>query len=260
MRTLITGHQGFIGSNIHKRIGGDGIDIKKGQDIRTFDFKKKYDVIFHTAAQASIPKSFEDPLESHSHNVVGTLRILEHARKTGAFVVFSSSSSVYDPVSPYAIQKKQCEEWMKFYWTLGVKSIALRYFNVFGEGQDLANGGYALALSIFLDQYKKEKPFTIVGNGEQRRDFVYVGDVVEANLKAAKFLETAMKFEGIDIGTGINHSVNEVANMISKIHPRILVSPRVEPFENRASIKKAKELLSWEPQVTIESWLQQQSF
>ena len=95
MKTCVTGSLGFIGSNIHKKIGGDGFDLKVGQDIREFNPKEEYDVIFHTAAQASIPLSFDNPLLSHDHNVTGTLKVLECARKTGAMVVFSSSSSVY---------------------------------------------------------------------------------------------------------------------------------------------------------------------
>ena len=256
MKTLTTGHLGFIGSNIYKRVGGAGVDIKSGQDIRTYEFIEKYDVIFHTAAKASIPESFDNPIESHSHNVIGTLKVLEYARKTGARVVFSSSASIYDLVSPYAVQKSICETYMRFYWTLGVKSIALRYSNVFGEGQEIANGGYVLAIPIFLKQYKEEKPFTIVGDGKQRRDFVYVGDVVEANLRAAEFLKIADKFEVIDIGTGENHSINEVTDMISKEHPRIYLPPRIEPFENRADITKAKELLHWSPQTYLPEWIQ----
>lgn len=254
---MITGHKGFIGSHIYEAVGGAGIDLKDGNDIRTCEFPDDK-IIFHCAAQASIPKSFENLEESNSHNVTGTLRILEHARKTGASVVFSSSSSVYEPVSPYAIQKKQCEEWMKFYWTLGVKSVVLRYFNVYGERQEIANDGYALVLSIFLDQHKKNKPFTIVGSGEQRRDFVYVKDVVNANLKAAEFLKTATKFETIDIGTGVNYSVNEVADMIDNRNSHVYLPLRIEPFENKADITKAKKLLFWSPTVTIKEWIKKQ--
>lgn len=269
MKCLITGYLGFIGNNLSERLGfPGGIDIKNYQDIRTFDFKEKFDVIFHLAAQASIPKSFENPVESHSHNVMGTLRILEYARKTGAKVVFSSSSSVYgeaetptkedapkNPVSPYAAQKLMCEEYMKLYWKLGVKSCALRYFNVFGEGQDKANGGYSLALSIFMKQFKEGKPFTIVGDGEQRRDFVYVKDVVRANILAAEYLDEAKGFEAFNIGGGKNYSINQVANTIGKDHPRINLPPRMEPRENLADITKAKELLKWEPKTTLEAWL-----
>lgn len=255
---MITGSSGFIGSHLLEAIGGTGIDIKEGNDIRICSFPKDEKTIFHCAAQASIPFSFEEPIESHIHNVLGTLIILEHAKKIGAKVIFSSSSSVYDPISPYAVQKKMCEDLLRFYWTQGVKSVALRYFNVFGERQEIANNGYSLALSIFLEQLKNDEPFTIYGTGEQRRDFVYVKDVVGANILAAKYLETATGFEAIDIGTGINYSINEIADMISKDHHKITLPPRKEPFENRADITKAKQLLSWEPKTTLPQWISQQ--
>ena len=255
MKILVTGHRGFIGSHIYEAVEADGIDLKDGDDIRTFEFEKDYNVIFHCAAQASILKSIENPVESLTHNVIGTLRILEHAKKTGAKVVFSSSSSIYDLKSPYAVQKQMCEDLLRYYWTQGVKSIALRYFNVFGEGQEIANGGYSLALSIFLQQKKEGKPFTIVGTGKQRRDFVYVGDVVEANLLAAEYLDKAKEFEIIDIGTGINYSINEVAEMIDKDNLKVNLPPRDEPFENWANINKAQQLLAWEPKVVLPTWL-----
>lgn len=254
MRDLVTGHLGFIGSHLNERIG-NGIDIKMGVDIRSCEFTERFGVIFHTAAMASIPKSFEDPVLSHDHNVTGTLRILEYARQAGAKVVFSSSSSVKDLMSPYAAQKSICEEYMKLYWKLGVKSVALRYFNVFGERQEIANDGYQLVLSVFLDQKKKGNPFTIVGTGEQRRDFVYVKDVVDANIRAADYLDRATGFEAIDIGTGVNYSVNEVADMIDKNNSRTFLPPRNEPFENKAKITKAKKLLGWKPTVTLPQWL-----
>ena len=255
MKILVTGHRGFIGSHIYEAVEADGIDLKDGDDISTFEFEKDYNVIFHCAAQASILKSIENPVESLTHNVIGTLRILEHAKKTGAKVVFSSSSSIYDLKSPYAVQKQMCEDLLRYYWTQGVKSIALRYFNVFGEGQEIANGGYSLALSIFLQQKKEGKPFTIVGTGKQRRDFVYVGDVVEANLLAAEYLDKAKEFEIIDIGTGINYSINEVAEMIDKDNLKVNLPPRDEPFENWANINKAQQLLAWEPKVVLPTWL-----
>jgi UDP-glucose 4-epimerase len=166
---------------------------------------------------------------------------------------------VYHPESsPYARQKLLCEKLLQLYWTFGVKSVALRYFNVFGERQEIANEGEALALARFLAQYKRGEPFTIYGNGLQRRDFVYVKDVVDANIKAAEYLDTATEFKTIDIGTGENHSINEVADMIDSKHPKIYLPSRNEPFQNRADTKDAEELLSWKPKTTLKSWLKQQ--
>lgn len=258
----VTGYKGFIGSNVYKTLkerGYDvfGFDIKDGNDVRFFNPQEKYDVIFHLAANASIPESFEKPIETIENNVIGTIKILEYAKKTGAKVVFSSSSSIYDPVSPYAVSKKVCEEYMKLYWTFGVKSVALRYFNVFGEGQEIANGGNSLALARFIKQYKDKTSFTIYGTGEQRRDFVYVGDVVDANIKAAEFLDKAKKFEVFDIGSSVNYSIIEVVNMIDKNYPKLFLPPRIEPFENLANIKRAKRLLKWSPKSDLKQCLSQ---
>lgn len=254
---MITGSRGFIGSHLYEAIGGTGIDLKEGNDIRVCAFPKDEKIIFHLAAQASIPKSEEEPIESHIHNVLGTLIILEHAKEVEADVVFSSSSSVYEPTSsPYAMQKKMCEDLLRYYWTKGVKSVALRYFNVFGERQEIANDGDALVLARFLRQYKEGKPFTIYGTGLQRRDFVYVKDVVEANIKAVSYLRTAREFQAIDIGTGINYSINGIADMINKEHPREYLPARKEPFENRADPTRAEMLLGWKPRTSLKTWIQ----
>lgn len=272
MRCLITGSSGFIGGHLFEELNKRGAlvagaDIKNKIDIRSYNFHEKYDVIFHTAAQASIPASFKNPLESHTHNVVGTLRILEYARATGAMVVFSSSSSVYgdapmptsesqppDPMSPYAFQKLIGEGYCDFYWTLGVKSVALRYFNVFGERQPNTSE-YSTALGEWLDEYKNGKSFKTYGDGEQRRDWIYVKDVVDANIRAAEFLQTATEFQAINIGSGKNYSVNEVIAMIDNNYPREYMPSRIEPIANCADITKARELLNWNPQSDLKDWL-----
>ena len=275
-RVLITGSEGFISSHLKELLpSADCVDIKLGQDIRNstwYDFQEPHDIIYHLAANASIPQSLKNPLESHTSNVDGTLRVLEYAKKTGARVVFSSSSSVYGepseipttekaeprPMMPYALQKLMCEQYMALYWGLyGVKSIALRYMNVFGERQEQANGGgdSALALGNFLRQYKNGEPFTVVGDGEQRRDFVYAGDVAMANLLAGNWLKTAKRFEVFNIGSGENYSINEVCDMIDKNHPRVNLPPRIEPHIGLADITKAKRLLGWEPRVRLKEWL-----
>ena len=261
LKLLVTGGCGFIGSNLVdklRRLGFDVdiIDLKLGSDIRDLEVfvSKKYDYIFHLAAQASIPKSFANPLWAYDHNVLGTLKVLEYAKKTGAGVIFSSSASVYEPMSPYAVSKLVCEKYLKFYEP-SVRSVALRYFNVFGKRQEIANGGEGLALSTFLKQRKENKPFTIVGTGKQRRDFVYVGDVVRANIAAMEYLESGGGFDVFDIGFGKNYSINEVVEMVKKKHPYIYLPPRIEPFENLADIIKAKILLDWSPKVSLKKWL-----
>lgn len=291
MRTIVTGGAGFIGSHIVDRLVKDKHhvlvidDLSTGtednlkhhlypdptriglfrQDITTWDNLENYgkmhaegddkiDVIFHVAARASIPNSLKDPFGTNTQNVGGMIKVLELARLTGAKVVFSSSSSIYGDVqTPYSVQKAMCEQYMELYWRLyGVKSVALRYFNVYGERQPNTSA-YALAIQIFLDQYKKGEPFTIVGDGKQRRDFIYVGDVVEANIQA---IDAAKGFSVFDVGWGTNISINEVVDMISTQHPRVPIPPRIEPFENRAH--QSMVIPGWNPTVTLQQWLQSQ--
>lgn len=268
---LVTGHKGFIGSHLIGALpGAVGVDKKNGGTaIQHFAWSDDYETIFHLAADASIPQSFKDPIGTHTNNVGSLLKVLEYARKNGANVVFSSSSSVYgdpaelpttescptNPVSPYAAQKLMCEEYCKLYWKLGVKSVSLRYFNVGGPGQENANDGDGLALGIFLRQKREGKPFTIFGDGEQRRDFVYVKDVVAANIKAAEWLQTATRFEAFNIGSGVNYSINEVLDMIDPDHPREYLPARPEPRIGLADITKARTMLHWEPTTTLKQWL-----
>lgn len=266
-KALIIGGKGFIGSNLSKALPwADILDLKDGQDIRTYNFSGKYDIIYHMGAKASIPNSFKNPIESHEVNVLGTLRVLEYARETGAKVVFSSSAAVYgdaplptpetyrgSPESPYGVQKLICEEYLKFYWKLGVKSVALRYFNVFGENQEIANDGQPLlALADFMGQ---KGTFKHWGNGNQRRDFVYVGDVVEANIKAGQWLETADRFQAFNIGSGTHYSVNEVLNMIDPKRNKESMGERREPKVCRADITKAELMLDWKPTRTLPEWI-----
>lgn len=262
-KALVTGYKGFIGSNLYnflfeKGWDVDGLDLKDSQDIRTcyLDRSKYYDVIFHLAAQASIPLSFEQPEESHNTNVGGTIRLLEYARDIGAKMVFSSSSSIYDPVSPYALQKWQAEQYLQIFWKMGVKSVALRYFNVFGEGQEYANGSESLVLAKFMGQKRRDEALTIVGTGKQRRDFVYVKDICRANLLAYKWLKKAKEFKVFDVGTGKNTSINEVAELVDPKGQRVRLTPRIEPFANKAN--KNRFIPSWKPTVSLENWLNKQ--
>ena len=275
MKVLCTGSEGFIGSNLKQRLIELGhevveFDLKNGNDIRLKDLGEGYKTIYHLAAKASIPDSFDNPVEAHSHNVVGTLRVLELAKRIKANVVFSSSSSVYgepddipthedskiDPVSPYATQKYICEQYLRLYWKLGVKSVALRYFNVYGDGQEKANGGYSLALAKFMNQKKRNVPLTIVGTGEQKRDFVNVKDVVDANIKAAQWLDTATGFESFNIGSGENISINDLAKWIDPKGKREWLPPRPEPLIGLADITKSKQL-GWKPKHKLKQWIEE---
>ena len=228
---------------------------------------KGADTVFHLAALARVQPSIENPHEFNQVNVNGTLHILTAAKEAGVRrVVYSASSSAYgdatifptpedyptDPLSPYGLQKLIGEQYCRvFYHCYGLETVSLRYFNVFGERQSL-DGAYKLVMGIFADQRLKGKPLTITGDGEQRRDFTYVGDVVKANILASSS-SLVGKGESINIGNGDNRSVNQIANLIGG--PKEYIEKRLEPEQTLADNTKAKQLLGWQPTTTVEEWI-----
>jgi UDP-glucose 4-epimerase len=235
-------------------------------------FDNDLDWIFHLAAKTSVQESIEDPKLYNTDNVTGLVNMLCLARDIKAErFIFSSSSSVYgdplytptdeshvtDPISPYGVSKLIGENYCRnFYRTYGLETTCLRYFNVYGDRQH-SEGTYAPVIGKFMEQKNKGLPMTIYGDGEQRRDFVHVNDVVRANVMAA-LIETKSVAKGtcINIGAGYSYSVNQIADMIGgdRINN---IQPILEPRESRASIAKAQDLLGWEPEVSLEDWISQ---
>jgi len=223
--------------------------------------------VFHLAALARVQPSIEDPVAFNKANVDGTLNILICAKNAGIKrVVYSASSSAYgeacifptpenhptDPLSPYGLQKLIGEQYCKvFYHCYGLETVSLRYFNIYGERQSL-NGAYCLVMGIFANQRINNNPLTIVGDGEQRRDFTYVGDAVEANILAMNSKNVGSG-ESINIGNGNNRSVNEIADLIGG--DKIYLEKRLEPQKTLADNSKAKKLLNWEPTTLVEDWI-----
>lgn len=227
------------------------------------------DCILHLAAKARVQASFKFPLDWHDTNVTGTLRLLEFAKvnKIKKFI-FSSSSSVYGlstkyslsehsklyPLSPYALQKMQAEQLCDFYHNaFGIQTISLRYFNVYGEDQPIS-GNYPQLVPILLEKYRKTEPFIIYGDGEQRRDYTYVKDVVEANVLAMQSKETGV----FNIGSGTNYSVNEICDIIDPTHPKQYESARPEPRTTLANNYKAYAKLKWKPTTDLSTWIKSQ--
>ncbi|MDX1372436.1 MAG: NAD-dependent epimerase/dehydratase family protein [Nitrososphaeraceae archaeon] len=293
MKILVTGGAGFIGSNLvdeliklkHKVIIIDNLSLGKKEyinpkakfykkDIR--DFKsirplfKGVDYVFHLAAQPRIQPSIINPAESFDHNVVGNFNIFLAARDAKVKkVIYSASSSAYGdqkkmpltedmpvhPKNPYALFKYMGEEiGMLFHELYELPVVALRYFNVYGERQS-TTGAYATVIGIFLNQRDKGKPLTIVGDGKQKRDFTYVKDIVRANILAMRSKKAVGHV--INIGSGVNYSVNQVAKMISSRGKFIPPRPG-EARKTLANIKKAKKLLNWEPKYNLGDWLKKQ--
>jgi UDP-glucose 4-epimerase len=289
---VVTGGAGFIGSNLVDKLIKQGIkvivldDLSTGKreninpkaefiecDISTASqvdltfYINGADIVFHTAAKARVQPSIDDPLTFNKANVDGTLNMLYASHKVGVKrFVYSASSSAYgnatkfptpeehstDPLSPYGLQKyigeQYCEVFSKIY---NLDTVSLRYFNVYGERMNL-EGAYCLVLGIFAKQMLEGKPLTINNDGKQRRDFTYVGDVVNANILAATRSES---FNGdvFNIGNGKNYSVNEIADMLGG--EKTYGNKVLEPFQTLADNSKASLLLDWDPKGDLPTWI-----
>ena len=294
MKSLVTGGAGFIGSSLVDRlleIGHEVIVIDneysdvhdqfywntKAQnykyDIRDYEntlpLYDGVDYVFHIAAEARIQPAILNPIEAVSINSVGTCTVLQCAREAGVKrVVYSSTSSGYgmnqspnvetqsdDCLNPYSVSKVNGEKLCKMYTSLyGLPTILFRYFNVYGERQPL-KGQYAPVVGIFLRQRAVGEPLTIVGDGNQRRDFTHVRDVVQANILAAiKEVDSDAFGQVYNVGTGNNYSVNQIARMISD--NTINIAPR--PGESRVTLannQKLRRTFGWEPTVKLEDWI-----
>jgi UDP-glucose 4-epimerase len=231
------------------------------------------EVVFHQAALASVPRSVAQPLDTNAACVTGTLNILDAARQSGVRrVVYAASSSAYGdqpvpvkserlmpaPISPYAAAKLAGEFYCQaFTATYGLETVALRYFNVFGPRQD-PQGAYAAVIPKFITDMLAGRQPTIFGDGKQSRDFVFVGDVVRANLLAAESANAVGKV--VNIASGRQYSLLEVLAAINRvlgtqIKP-ILAEPRVgDVRDSLADISLAKELLDYEPSVSFDEGL-----
>ncbi len=291
MKLLVTGGAGFIGSNLvdelvkqkHRVLVIDNLSTgkkeylnRKAKFFKTdiTDYKsiaplfKGIDCVFHLAALARIQPSIINPALSFDNNVQGTFNVLLASKENKVKrLVYSASSSAYgdqrklplkesmipSPKNPYALFKYMGEEMCQLFFQLyGLPVVCLRYFNVYGERQSV-QGAYSTVIGIFLKQKKKGKPLTIVGDGNQRRDFTYVKDVVRANILAMKSKKAVGNL--INIGSSRNYSVNSVAKIIDKNH--VFIPPR--PGESRitlADISKAKKLLGWQPKTKLVDWLE----
>ena len=185
--------------------------------------------VFHLAALPRVQQSVDDPIGTHAINVNGTLNVLQAARENGVErVVVSSSSSVYgdqethlmtedlpaNPMSPYGLHKLIGEQYADLFATLfGLQVVSLRYFNVYGPRQS-AEGAYALVIPHFLRLRDEGKPLTIYGDGQQTRDYVHIDDVVRANMNAASSELPVRRAVALNVGSGEETSVNEIAELV----------------------------------------------
>jgi len=236
------------------------------EDLNDILEKEKFDCIFHVAALPSVQCSIAQPVITHEVNVNGTLNLLNLCKKHNVKrFVFSSSSSVYGeqkniplkeemetkPTSPYALHKLIGEYYCQLFNLLyGIETISIRYFNVFGERQS-AEGEYACLIPKFSKMFLSGTKPIINGDGEQTRDFIYVGNVVYANILASKTQNKKSFGKAFNIGNGENKSVNYITQKIKDILGVNLEAthgdPVIEPKHTLADISKAREILEWVP-------------
>ena len=299
MKFVVTGGAGFIGNNIAKMLVKKGHnviildnfntgrkenlkEIKDEVELYTVDIRDKEaideiinnsDGIFHQAALANVYESFSKSKEYYDVNVRGTKNIFEISKKNKIKVVFASSSSVYGevetmpimentkrkPIHPYGQTKLECEFLAEKFSKEGLKVIGLRYFNVYGVGQ---NDAYAGVITKFLNKIKENKSPEIFGDGSQTRDFVYVKDVANANFLA---MTNDSNFGFFNIGNQNSISILELAQMMIKNSGLDLKPKFKDPLEGDAKISLsdislAKNKLQWSPTYKLEKWFEEEIF
>ena len=294
MKCLVTGGAGFIGSNLVDALleRGDEVVVVDNESadchdhfywndralnhkVDINDFKSLrplfngVDYVFHLAAEARIQPSLINPLQAVQTNVLGTANVLQAAREAGVRrVMYSSTSSAYglkntpplsenmpnDCLNPYSVSKTAGEELCKLYTRLfKLETVTFRYFNVYGLRQPV-KGQYAPVLGLFLRQRNAGQRLTVVGDGLQRRDFTDVRDVVRVNMLTAACQNPAIVGETINVGTGKNHSVLDVAALVGgeTTHiPERIGEARI----TLASTEKMERFLDWKPMRQLEDWV-----
>lgn len=292
-KCLVTGGAGFIGSHIVDRLlllghevtvidneSSDGHDQYYWNesaknlklDICNFEEIRRHfsnvDVVYHLAAKVSVQESVEDPLPTFITNALGTANVLEASRRSSVErFIYSSTSAVYgetnpvpslesmreDPLNSYAIGKLSGEQMVNSYHHLyGMNTAIFRYTNVYGD-RSRHTGSYAPVVTRFLDRFMEKKPLLIFGDGEQRRDFIHVSDVVSANIFFSYGTPDEWG-ETYNIGYGKNWSINELAASISD-NVEYKPARDGEMRETLADVTKAKHGLTWKPKVDIMDWL-----
>ena len=296
MKTVVTGGAGFIGSHLIRRLVADGAQVTVIDDLSTgrreniegvpvtvaerdlarddvTDLLRGVDVIFHLAAVPSVPRSVREPLRSHQAAATGTLRLLDAAREAGVQTfVNSSSSSVYGdvasppmresmptvPRSPYAVAKLAAEGYTRVFAQLhGMRTVSLRYFNVFGPRQDPAST-YAAAIPRFITAYLRRERPQVFGDGRQSRDFTYVDNVVEANIAAAA--APKLSGESVNIAAGNPRTVLDVLEAISNefgysLPPAYAPDRPGDIRDSHADLSVARSLLGYKATVDFPTGL-----
>ncbi len=297
MKSLVTGGAGFIGSHIVDKLVELGhevtvIDNETSTvhekfyynenasyyklDIADYEntkhLYKNIDFVFHCAAESRIQPTILNPLGAVRTNTLGTATVLQSSREAGIKkVMYSSTSSAYglvnepplsedmpdDCLNPYSVSKVAGEKLCSMYTKLfGLKTIVFRYFNVYGPREPV-RGVYAPVVGLFLRQKRSGQPLTIVPDGTQRRDFTHVDDIVSANILAMQIDSHEKYGEVFNVGSGTNHSVLELAALIS--NDTVMIDPRVgEAYITLADNKKLSEAFNWKAVNRIEDYIKKE--
>ena len=279
MRVLVTGGAGFVGANLIKRLVDEGHDVVSIDNYSTgkkeneqkecvyydLDISNnpiesvvgKQDLVFHLAARARILPSIQNPAYTLMNNLNSSVRVLDYVRSKRIPIVFAGSSSSNGDIysNPYTFSKSSGEGLFELYNKLyDIPMSICRFYNVYGEYQ-LTEGAYCTVLGIFQKLYEEGKPLTITGDGEQRRDFTYVGDIVDGLWRCGEHLvyRNSSKTNGqtFELGRGKNYSINEIAGAFGD-YPTEYIDKRPGEMRNTLNTDtKAKDLLGWEPTVDI---------
>ena len=278
-KILVTGGAGFVGTNLVielLRLGHDVVSIddysigseenhQKGAkyingDINQIEelIKNDFDYCFHLAGLSRIQPSFEDPKETFRVNTEGTLKVLGWARKSDTKVIYSGSSSKHhDPkISPYAMFKYLGEEICKLYRvTYNMNIEIVRFYNVYGP-YEIIDGKWAALIGKWRGQIKEGKPLTIVGEGNQRRDFTHIIDIVDGLIKISFSNET--QSDAWELGSGKNYSINEVYEMFSQkfdVRAQYIENQKGNYKETSRESNHAIDLLGWNPQDRLKTYI-----
>ena len=285
MKVVVTGGKGFVGSHLSLGMRDRGCEVividdesaeendefyefedieyhtKSILDPSTESLYKNAEIVFHAAAKARIQPSVSKPGSAIETNVLGTQAVCEFSRKAGdRRIIYSASSSCYgkmnnppfvedmkvDCQTPYSLSKWMGEEVCRLYSNLyDLESVILRYFNVYGP-REPKKGHYAPVIGLFKRQLTAQTPHTVVGTGQQKRDFTYIDDIVDASVLAVDVDSIYAYGEVFNIGTGTSTSIMDISKMIGG--PHIRIADRVgESQETRADISKASAILKYTP-------------
>ena len=287
MNTLVTGGAGFVGTNLVIRLLNDGHNVISIDNYSTgleenhqdgcryinadlsemipkhnswgqekFQLEN-IDVIFHIGALARIQPSLVDPLPHIKNNFMSTLNVLEYARVKGIPVVYAGSSSFHHGLyeSPYAWSKWSGEELCKLYSNVyDMNTSICRFYNVYGKYQ-IEDGAYSTVIGIFERQFRNNEPLTITADGQQRRDFTHVDDIVDGLVRCSQH---NLKAEFFELGSGVNYSINELADLFGKDYPKKYIPARKGEYDKTlCDYSKAEFRLGWKPKHDLEDYIKE---